>query len=249
MQKMILPIMGTTVLLLIVSIPQVSAISVGGQEQAVEGSTTVVTSSVLVLPPGCPDIDYVFTGTGTGSLGQTAFSNADFTVTVWGNTCNVMEILRPDTFTNRALMAKVEVVGVGTAMVTEETGVFSNIDPLVDAVGWSEFTGDNLNVDIYNLRPVGVTAANYKLTTNFGPVFDPTPFGFQVTVSTDAGIFDVQNIRDGSFTARLKDAVGGEITPMSTSALLLAGGQNMMSWMIPVIVSAIGIGIVLARKF
>ena len=246
---MILPIMGITVLLLIVSIPQVSAISVGGQDQATEGSTTVVTSTVLVLPPGCPDIDYVFTGTGTGNLGTSNFADADFTVRVWGNTCNVMEILRPGTFTNRALMASVEVVGVGTAMVTEETGVFSNTDPLSDTVGWSEFTGDNLNVDINNLVNVGVAAANYQLTTNFGPVFDPTPFGFQVTVSTDAGIFDVQNIRDGSFTARIKEAIGGDISPMSTSALLLAGSQNMMAWMIPVIVSGIGFGIVIARKF
>ena len=241
--------MGITVLLLIVSIPQVSAISVGGQDQAAIGSSVAVPASVLVLPPGCPDIDYVFTGTGTGNLGTSNFVNADFTVTVWGNTCNVMEILRPDTFTNRALMAKVEVAGVGSAMVTEETGVFSNIDPVIDAVGWSEFIGDDLQLDITNMRPAGVTAANYKLTTNFGPVFDPTPFGFQVTVSTDAGIFDVQNIRDGSFTARIKEAIGGDISPMSTSALLLAGSQNMMAWMLPVIVSAIGIGIVIARKF
>jgi len=44
-------------------------------------------------------------------------------------------------------------------------------------------------------------------------------------------------------------AIGGEISPTTTSALLLAGSQNMMSWMIPVIVSVIGIGIVIARKF
>ena len=44
-------------------------------------------------------------------------------------------------------------------------------------------------------------------------------------------------------------AIGGEISPTTTSALLLAGAQNSMAWMIPVIVSAIGIGIVIARKF
>jgi len=42
--------------------------------------------------------------------------------------------------------------------------------------------------------------------------------------------------------------VGGEIIPIDTTALLLAGAQSF-SWMIPVIVSAIGIGIVIARKF
>ena len=44
-------------------------------------------------------------------------------------------------------------------------------------------------------------------------------------------------------------AVGGELIPLDTSALLLAGSQMNAAWMIPVIVSAIGIGIVIARKF
>jgi len=44
-------------------------------------------------------------------------------------------------------------------------------------------------------------------------------------------------------------AVGGELIPLDTSALLLAGAQMNAAWMIPVIVSAIGIGIVIARKF
>jgi len=43
--------------------------------------------------------------------------------------------------------------------------------------------------------------------------------------------------------------VGGELIPLDTSALLVAGAQMNASWMIPVIVSVIGIGIVLARKF
>jgi len=43
--------------------------------------------------------------------------------------------------------------------------------------------------------------------------------------------------------------VGGELLPIDTTALLLAGTQMNAAWMIPVIVSAIGIGIVIARKF
>ncbi len=44
-------------------------------------------------------------------------------------------------------------------------------------------------------------------------------------------------------------AVGGEFVPMSSSALLLAGAQYSMSWMIPLLVAAAGFGIVIARKF
>jgi len=43
-------------------------------------------------------------------------------------------------------------------------------------------------------------------------------------------------------------AVGGELIPIETTSLILAGAQSF-SWMIPVIVSGIGIGIVIARKF
>ncbi len=43
-------------------------------------------------------------------------------------------------------------------------------------------------------------------------------------------------------------AVGGEFSLMSTSALLLAGTQNMMAWMIPLVVAVAGFGLVIARK-
>jgi len=46
-----------------------------------------------------------------------------------------------------------------------------------------------------------------------------------------------------------KSAIGGEIIPLDTTMVLVAGSQNTAAWMIPVIVSAIGIGIVIARKF
>jgi len=44
-------------------------------------------------------------------------------------------------------------------------------------------------------------------------------------------------------------AVGGDIFPLDSTMVLVAGTQTTAAWMIPVIVSAIGIGIVIARKF
>jgi len=43
--------------------------------------------------------------------------------------------------------------------------------------------------------------------------------------------------------------VGGEFIGVDTTTLLLAGTYSTAAWIIPVIVSAIGIGIVIARKF
>jgi len=44
-------------------------------------------------------------------------------------------------------------------------------------------------------------------------------------------------------------AVGGDMIQMETTSILVAGAQYNAAWMIPIIVSAIGIGIVIARKF
>ena len=44
-------------------------------------------------------------------------------------------------------------------------------------------------------------------------------------------------------------AVGGMFEGVDTTSLLVAGAQMNAAWMIPVIVSGIGIGIVIARKF
>jgi len=50
-------------------------------------------------------------------------------------------------------------------------------------------------------------------------------------------------------TKMCRSAVGGEFIGIETTSVLAAGAQYTAAWMIPVIVSAIGIGIVIARKF
>ncbi len=44
-------------------------------------------------------------------------------------------------------------------------------------------------------------------------------------------------------------AIGGDIVPLDTTMVLVAGAQYTAAWMIPVIVSGIGFAIVIARKF
>jgi len=48
---------------------------------------------------------------------------------------------------------------------------------------------------------------------------------------------------------RMMSAVGGDFIPIDSTMILVAGTQTAAAWMIPAIVSAIGIGIVIARKF
>jgi hypothetical protein len=53
----------------------------------------------------------------------------------------------------------------------------------------------------------------------------------------------------GEAIFELDSPVGGNIIPIDTTSLLLAGAQMNSAWLIPAITTAIGIGIVLARKY
>jgi len=75
-------------------------------------------------------------------------------------------------------------------------------------------------------------------------------FGNPVTFTDDDGLtWQTSLFLDMNFVLTGQPTVGGELLPIDTSALLLAGAQMNAAWMIPVIVSAIGIGLVIARKF
>jgi hypothetical protein len=75
-----------------------------------------------------------------------------------------------------------------------------------------------------------------------------------VTVSTSTGAVTQQGglTQTGldalAFTVD-RTAIGGEMIPLDTTMILVAGTQYTAAWMIPVMVSAIGIAIVIARKF
>ena len=46
----------------------------------------------------------------------------------------------------------------------------------------------------------------------------------------------------------LAKAIGGEILPIDTTALLLAGVQSISMWMIPVVAAGIGIGVFVIKR-
>jgi len=74
----------------------------------------------------------------------------------------------------------------------------------------------------------------------------PNPDNERVWITLDGADVRSVNVWTVSFDSQ---AVGGEIIPLDTTMVLVAGSQNTAAWMIPVIVSGIGIAIVIARKF
>jgi len=73
--------------------------------------------------------------------------------------------------------------------------------------------------------------------------------GFEICEGGMTGYEECSAIRDSCRRALMCNAVGGEFIGIDTTSVLAAGAQYTAAWMIPVIVSGIGIAIVIARKF
>ncbi len=95
-----------------------------------------------------------------------------------------------------------------------------------------------------------VGAVNHQtpslMTTGFGPGEAHAITGAFSMNAASSMLNDL--IIKAAHDANGANAVGGEISTMTTSALLLAGSQNMISWMIPLVVAASGFGLVISRK-
>jgi len=209
--KKILPLMGISILLLIVNFPQADAdlcgdtVNVDVVEGLVAGGTSIFsTSGVVELSDGfeiAPDVFVVFT----------IFCDDDgdgISVVHWDyDNSNTFAVNIPD-----------------------HSFWFTDLQ-------WRDASGE-----VVDYQVDGVFHQTPSLmTTGFN----------EDTVHASVGAFQIAGLtslfNDLQITAK-HTAVGGEISPISTSALLLAGGQNMMSWMIPLVVAAAGFGIVISRK-
>lgn len=98
----------------------------------------------------------------------------------------------------------------------------------------------------------GTTTGSSTLNTGDSIVFDPT--SFSVTNNGDTPVIIIINgdqirIPPGETfsSGPPSQAVGGTLIPIDKTSLLLAGAQSF-SWMIPVVLSIVGIGLVLVKR-
>jgi len=133
------------------------------------------------------------------------------------------------------------------------------------------------DITSFRLANEMLIGSNDKFVINSGRTFDHTPDSFcqplnrfAETIVNDGKFFVFGNF--GNFGTFMNNGevldcgnifgtflplpgivnrcpVGGELIPLDTTMVLVAGSQTTAAWMIPVLVSAIGIGIVIARKF
>ena len=89
-----------------------------------------------------------------------------------------------------------------------------------------------------HIYEIDFTGLGSTIDVNYHDCF----YGDNVYLSDEQFILEI-------FAPESASPVGGELIPLDTTMILLAGTQTTASWLIPVIVSAIGIGIIIARKF
>jgi len=173
-------------------------------------------------------ITYTFTGTATGTLGSTPFTNATLTILVTLDTSN---IVNPSSvfFQNfyAANTASFSISGVGSGRLTNNGAVLGNQIQLLgqvnitdSAVGALIVIGDN---------SIGSTAlASYSLATPIGPLGPEatSPFSFP-TVPTSSGSLAVTSITNMTFQATISSA--GLATPIPPSFYLCVAGLAAIS--------------------
>lgn len=183
-------------------------------------SLRVLAAAVLLLvvaplPLQADPIFYTFTGAGTGTIDGTGFSDADFEISVVGDTTGSYSG-GSGVWWNDALTAVVTISGLGSFDVIEPTRVFVNNNN--DAVGFNSFSSADL-FDVFDLPSLALFA--YDLSSPYEQetgTADCCAFQWNA-LQTDGGEIDMTAIGDtGTFEA----VVSG--VPEPGTMLLLGSG-------------------------
>ncbi len=179
-------------------------------------TTMIIVSSIftfLATSANATPIEFIYTGTGSGSIGLTDFTDASFTITESSDTADIQSCGAPCQFID-AQSANIVIDGVGTFSFTEGTRTFSNNG----AIGFSEAGISGTDVyDFFNFGP-------YDLMSAIGPV-NAIGTTFGSSLSTDGGelSFIFNSNTPGSFEARFVTTNVPEPMTLTLLVLGLAG--------------------------
>jgi hypothetical protein len=168
-------------------------------------------------------ITYMFTGTGSGTIDTTAFTNARFTIIAQADTANVFNYFA-DLPAITLSTSSIAIEGVGTGAFTHEKIVFVNQTTSVigfGAPGYNAVLADYVDIN----DPVFST---YDLTTPLGPITKAYPMyaGF-FNIPTTLGNLTMggqSNVHDVAFVASTSSVVPepSSLTGLGAAALCLS---------------------------
>jgi hypothetical protein len=200
-------------------------------------SVLCIASSAMAAP-----ITYTFSGTASGTLGGTTFTDALVQETAIGETANVVSLLtlaqgNPiSIFVEPLSTVTITIAGIGSTTVTDPSAIWSIPTPVVIASGFPDLpyvilgTLDNPPA-LNSITGYGALGSNallgYNLATSFGPL-SASPGG----VGYPAGLVVDTSSGSLSFTGNVGPTVQGTFaattTPEPGSFLILSGGLALL---------------------
>jgi hypothetical protein len=155
-------------------------------------------------------ITYTVTGTATGTLGVSAFTNALVTITLVGDTSFVGFDVGS---------ATVNVSGLGSASFTDTMVVTDNTDNPSAQIS-------DLTMNVLTFGTISPVFAAYNLRGPIGPILGPSLINGGTVFPTTSGNFDITSVSGNvsTFTATTAAAV-----PEPASLFLLGGGLLVAS--------------------
>jgi len=235
-----------------VSTPPVLTTLLSPTTSVIDFSSFVSTTSSFFKSPTTSSVSpTIFTATGNSFMFSMAPPIISSTVnpTIFSGTGTEIEIspapqkttsmVTPSVFTSSGTILISEPIDNTPPVIIAPDIVIDTVDPLGIEVIFSGLSvTDDVEVESLICNPAS------------GSIF---PIG--VTVVTCTARDSSFNTSEESFSVTVNlveepppdELIGGELIPIQTTSLLLAGAQTF-SWMIPLVLSGIGIGIVLVRR-
>jgi hypothetical protein len=164
----------------------------------------IITIAIVWIALHCTaeanSVVYTLSGTGTGSLGATPFSDVVFTITSTADTANITESqLQPGPpgyyiFVVPDITATVFVSGLGAATFTIPTHNFDNFNTDIAGISASDLKGDILDIN-------NSAFTSYDLSSSLGPLTGTPLINPGVTFQTTVGDFSLSSISFVTFQA------------------------------------------------
>jgi hypothetical protein len=146
-------------------------------------------------------INYSFTGSGSGTIGSTTFTNASFAVSIDADTADVGYQDSLGALGVVDLSGTISISGVGVATITESLFVYDSYGFDFGEIGFGSL---DVQGNLITIDEQGVGLENYDLISNFGPIVgrNLTLRQFQL-VATDLGYLSYTSMSDTTFVAKL----------------------------------------------
>jgi len=157
------------------------------------------------------------------------------TVTVGAGSSMTVDSDSPNQLTNKGTL---NVEDTGKVEVKDKANMLNDCRAIV-------------NLEDGAVIELGESGGEEAKLTNHGSLNGPGQinlFGILIEIKNSGFISAILNPSDVIQIPSPCAVVGGELVPLESTALLLYYSQATAAWMIPAVVSAVGIGLVIARR-